>query len=127
MATSRSADPPETWTAQVRLFSGRPDPRWVLTRAWTLRLEALWQELKPQDLTPPMPPPLGYRGCLVCHGSDIRWEAYKGVVTGVSRGGREARNDQPRAFERLVLDSAPSDLLPARILELTGLSPESST
>jgi hypothetical protein len=127
MATSRSNDAPEAWTAGVRLFSGRPDPRWTLTRAWALRLEVLWRALQPGDLTSPTAPPLGYRGCLVCHGSDRRWEAYQGVVTLVSEGGREVRKDPRRAFERLVFETAPTDVLPARILELAGLGPESST
>ena len=86
-----------------------------------MRLEAQWQALESRDLTPPTAPPLGYRGGLVCHGSDTRWEAYRGVVTLVSKGGRQVRIDPRRAFERLVLESAPPDVLPAHILELAEL------
>jgi hypothetical protein len=37
------------------------------------------------------------------------------------------REDPRRAFERLVLESAPSHVLPTRILELAGLGSENST
>lgn len=106
------------WTAGVSVFSGRPDPVWPLAPADAERLVAVWRALAPLAASPPQPPPLGYRGC-VAHdgGGGRRWEAYAGAV----RCADELRSDPPRAFERLVLASAPPGVLPANILELAAL------
>lgn len=126
MATSRFDETPQGWTARVLLFSGRRDPRWELPPPSARRLEALWQTLEPLERTP-APPPLGYRGCLACDPSERRWEAYRGAVTLSWTGGRELRGDPRRAFERLVIESAPPGALPENILELTSLRTEDAT
>jgi hypothetical protein len=126
MAISRSNDTPESWTAGVELFSGRPDPRWTLTQTWARRVEALWDALEPVERAAPPPPPLGYRGCLTCDPAGRRWQAYRGVVTLTSKYGRDVRDDPTRGFERLVLESAPPGVLPERIVELAGLSSDTS-
>jgi hypothetical protein len=115
MATSRSSEP---WTAEVRVFSGRRAPRWALDAPLAQRLEALWEQLPALPGRTPAPPALGYRGVQACDPSGRCWDAYRGVVT--SSGA--ARRDADRAFERLVIDSAPAGALPPQIRELAGLA-----
>lgn len=122
MATSRSNEASASWTAGVKVFSGRPDPQWKLSPASARRLEALWQSLERFERTPPAPPPLGYRGCFTCEPSGRRWDAYQGAVTLSGPGVHELRYDPPRAFERCVLESAPPGVLPDGIFELAGLT-----
>ena len=115
MATSRSS---EGWAAQLRAFSGRRDPHWPLDAEVARRLEALWEELEPLAATAPEPPPLGYRGVEVRDPSGRCWEAYRGAVTSAG----ERRADPDRAFERLILDTAPPSAVPAQVRELAGLT-----
>ena len=122
MATSRSDDIPGPWTAELRLFSGRRDPRWTVDTSRARRLRALWDELEPFGGTPQAPPPLGYRGIAATDPAGRRWDAYQGVVTLTWPGGREVRRDPPRAFERLVLETSPPGTLPEHVLELAGLT-----
>jgi hypothetical protein len=116
MGTSRLSE--HAWTAGVCVFSGRPDPVWPLASADAERLVAVWHALAPLATSPPRPPPLGYRGC-VAHDAagGWRWEAYAGGVRCVD----ELRSDPTRAFERLVIGSAPLGVLPVNILELAAL------
>ena len=108
MATSRSPE----WSARALLFSGRPDPSWPVPETIATELHALWSALDPWSGTPPVAPPLGYRGCIL-HAPDGReWVAFGGAVTLATSQGADVRSDAERAFERRLLDSAPSTLLP---------------
>jgi hypothetical protein len=127
MATSRSGDREHPWTAGAAIFSGRPDPTWTLTEEQARRLEQLWHTLGPLGGEPPVPPALGYRGCFTAGGDGARClTAYGGAVTraGVEGAAQsEARADDARAVERLVIGSAPDAALRELIGELAGLEP----
>jgi hypothetical protein len=115
MATSRSPDDPARWTAGVSIFSGRPDPEWLVSDAAADSLIALWQSLAPYRGAVPSPPALGYRGCFLTDGRRA-WRAFGGVVTLRADGTSETRADQDRAFEKRLLGSAPDGLLPVSAL-----------
>jgi hypothetical protein len=124
MGTSSSTE----WTAAASVFSGRPDPVWPLPPAAGVRLVALWDSLEPLEGDALVPPQLGYRGCCAAQADGIRrFAAYRGAVSltalPVPGGGCEMRADPSRAFERLVLGSAPDAGLRQRILQLAGLCP----
>lgn len=142
MATRRSADPEQGWTAGASVFSGRPDPDWPLPAADAAQLEALWGELQPLQGDAPEPPPLGYRGCWAAAPAGARrFTAYRGAVTCAepAEPGRRAeppaepehraeppaaperRADPARAVERLILASAPDAALRDQLLKLAGL------
>ncbi len=72
----------------------------------------VWRHLENSDSAPPSAPPLGYRGCTLDCGTQGQWFAYGGVV---AYGGAYKR-DVERKFERLLLESAPSGLIPTGIL-----------
>lgn len=112
MATSGSAEDRAEWTAGVRAFSGRPDPTWEPGAEVVTALLGAWESLAPATAEV-APPPLGYQGSFLRHADGREWTAYRGVVT--LQVGRAAvkRGDPLRRFERTLLGSAPSGLLPS--------------
>ena len=114
MATSNSSDSSraEAWRAGASVYSGREDPEWDIDEGLAHRLLGLWERLKPWAGKPPKPPGLGYRGVFVSFGDGARFVVYGGAVWFESRGKILIRRDPGRRFERLILESAPSDTLP---------------
>lgn len=105
-----------TWVSGVSVFSGRPDPSWAIGEELANRLVELWSSLPPAaDEPAPRPPPLGYRGCFLLSADGRRWSAYREAVRFESEGQSEERRDERRAFEELVLGSAPDGTLPSWI------------
>lgn len=97
----------QKWLVGAKLFSGRPDPVWAISRGTACKLLRLWRQLARYRGAKPTPPALGYRGCFVEeHLSNRRWEAYGGVVL----LGAETRNDPDRSFEETLLNTAPPSL-----------------
>jgi len=72
----------------------------------------LWQQLEPSELAPPPAPALGYRGVALACGARGRWFAYGCVVA----SGDAYKRDSGRAFERLLLESAPAGVIPPALL-----------
>ena len=73
---------------------------------------ALWETLGPWDGSLPEVPALGYRGAFLHDETDRTWQTYGGAVTLEEPGRATTRRDQNRAFERLILSSAPAGTLP---------------
>lgn len=113
MATSKSSDSSQDWTAGAFLFSGRPDPVWSIDLSTASRLEAIWNSLPASAAsTLAHQPPLGYRGCFLRQSDGTEWSVVAGVITRRSSTGAETRDDPDRKFERLVLATAPANVLP---------------
>lgn len=108
MGTSRSAD----WLAWALVFSGRPDPTWVVPPGAVEELLAVWAHLTPGREQHPGPPPLGYRGCLLRAPDGRTWRSSGGSVTMQDGGLAQVRADPARRFERLLLATAPPGTLP---------------
>jgi hypothetical protein len=108
MDTSRSTD----WLAQALVYSGRPDPTWVVPSGAVQELLGLWADLPPGREQHPGPPPLGYRGCLLRAPDGRTWRASGGSVTLEDGLPAEVRADPDRRFERLLLATAPPGTLP---------------
>ncbi len=111
MGTSSSSEP---WTATASIYSGRPDPEWAVDADVARRLASAWERLsivrERSD-----PPPLGYRGCTLSAPDGRRWHAYGGIVVLRAGGLREAREDVDRAFEKALLATAPTGVLPPNL------------
>jgi hypothetical protein len=108
MGTSRSAD----WLAQALVFSGRPDPTWVVPGSTAEKLLNLWASLPSRPNPGPDPPPLGYRGCLLRAPDGRTWRSYGGAVT-LSEGNlQQVRDDADHRFEQMLLATAPPGMLP---------------
>ena len=110
MAISKSADD-NPLQGRCVLYSGRPDPVWTVSQRDAASLAEIWSRLLPHTGPVARPPALGYRGCCIS-GAGGEWSAYGGVVTHTEAERHEARSDAEREFERAVLASAPSGLLP---------------
>lgn len=98
--------------ARALVYSGRPDPTWKVDEDLVRRLEIIWERLAPFAGAVPSPPPLGYRGCSMLNDPEGEFVAYGGVVTKRANTRTDSREDVSRQFERLLLSSAPDDLLP---------------
>jgi hypothetical protein len=112
MATSKSFDSSQRWTARALLFSGRPDPVWSIGPDRAHQLEAIWNSLPASTAATVAPPPLGYRGCLLRLPDGTEYFSFAGVVTRRSEGAAETRRDPNREFERVLLATAPAGILP---------------
>ena len=108
MGTSRSTD----WLAQALVFSGRPDPTWVVPDSTAEQLLAVWAELPSSPERRRRPPPLGYRGCLLKAPDGRTWESFGGQVTLNDGHMTRTRDDSDRRFEWLLLGTAPANALP---------------
>jgi hypothetical protein len=108
MGTSRSGD----WLAQALVFSGRPDPAWVVPGSTVEQLLGLWAELPSGPGRRPDPPPLGYRGSLLRAPDGRTWRSFGGSVTLEDGRLTQVRDDPGRRFERLLLATAPAGTLP---------------
>jgi hypothetical protein len=113
MDTSRSTD----WLGQARVFSGRPDPTWVVPTSTAEDLLAMWAELPSRQAARAHPPPLGYRGCLLQAPDGRTWESFGGQVTHDDGQLTQTRDDPDRRFERLLLTTAPANALPPFLTE----------
>ena len=115
MNISRSSDVQEEWVGGISLFTGRPNPKWVIMQGIIHRFLSIWDALEPWEAEPPTPPPGGYRGCFL-RAADREWYVYLDFVVLKSARGREFRRDRQRAFERLLLSSAPAGMIPGSFL-----------
>jgi hypothetical protein len=108
MATSKS---PEKWTAGARIYSGRRDPTWEISKEVAKKLLELWDALPPSSKAEPSTSRLGYRGVFLRGQGGREWTAFDGVASLSGHGGAEVRIDTAREFEKKLLESAPKDLL----------------
>jgi hypothetical protein len=104
--------------AGVLVFSGRPDPTWPVNNKLIKQLEKIWNSLEPLTYKYPSPPSLGYRGSFVRNNIDCEWFAYGGVVIFKRDNRSESRLDRQSTFEKLVLSSAPPNLLPSYLVQI---------
>jgi len=116
MGTSKSTKEDRKYTAGVSIFSGRPDPTWLLSEEIRSNVQQLYETLESYEGAALSAPPLGYRGAFLRDDSGHEWLAYRGVVTLTAPNRSEARRDPGRKFERALVDSAPQELIPPALL-----------
>jgi hypothetical protein len=108
MATSKSR---KQWIAGAYIYSGRRDPTWPASKFLVRKLQLLWETLPPSP-EKPRPPGLGYRGAFLRAPDHREWLAFNGIVTLTDSSGPGSRKDHNREFERSILSSAPTGVLP---------------
>lgn len=106
------------YIATAFVFSGQRDPVWEVSNETMKRLRDLWEILKPFVSSKPSAPPLGYKGCALMHGKGLEYFAYGGVITRRKKNEVESRKDDNRSFEKLLLESAPKNLLPKDLINI---------
>jgi len=109
MATSKSH---KDWIAGAYIYSGRRDPSWPVSKSLVRKLQKLWETL-PLSREKPSPSGLGYRGTFLRAPENREWLAFNGIVTLTASSGSESRADPNREFERSLLSSAPTGILPS--------------
>jgi len=116
MARSAEGKRGVAWTAGALVYSGRPDPVWILDQATGARLLAGLRAL-PALERPPRPSRrrLGYHGCFVSSPDGDRFTAFAGSVAEEPAG--VVRRDDGRAVERAILATAPPGTLPPGLAE----------
>ena len=115
MATSKS---PEKWTAGARIYSGRRDPTWEISQKVANKLVGLWDALPRSAKADTSTSRLGYRGVFLRGPGGREWQAFSAIASLKTGAGVEVRTDAERKFERTLLASAPSGLLPDLEAEL---------
>src|SRR5438874_9009950 len=93
---------------ELDIFSGRPNPRWMLSREQAGRLHDQFSERIPAE--PQEAPGLGYRGFVLTNlGQDRciphRFRVYSSVVTVMERGGTTYYRDT-QSLEEVLLAHA---------------------
>lgn len=87
----------------LRIFSGRPDPKWTLTGPDLAELIARLKALAPSGAAQAATlPPLGYQGMTIMFPDGAMLDVGAGQVR---LGARTLYDDRDRAFERWLLDS----------------------
>jgi hypothetical protein len=99
-ACSSDGRAPTSATAELDLFSGRPNPAWSLGEPEASSILAAWEALAPARPIP-YPERLGYRGVVVVFDDGMRLT----IADGIADLGGVARADPDRALERLVVTS----------------------
>lgn len=93
---------------ELDVFSGRPNPGWMLTEAEAAELEAMMASL-PVAVAPPPPfDGLGYRGIVARKPADRGWSlvAFRDTVRIRTLEGSEVRSDPEARVERWLLGTA---------------------
>lgn len=104
-------------TAHVFVFSGRPDPTWLVEEQHSKRLEEIWNQLTPSVAQGDVRQRLGYRGVTMACEGDKEYTALGGFVKKKVGNAIEWRRDAERRFERFLLSTAPQGLLPTGIID----------
>ncbi len=94
--------------AILHIFSGRPDPRWVLSESQVAELKAKLDSLPPRK--PKTPPGLGYRGVRIINVSKVpvipeRIIAYSGVLV-ITDKGTTSYHEDVNNIEEILLEQA---------------------
>jgi hypothetical protein len=88
---------------EVDIFSGVPNPAWVLNATDSLKLHRLQDSLEASSEEPPTLPGLGYRG--FCYGeTPRRFRAYRGYIQSAG----VLLLDPELSIERFLRDKLPA-------------------
>jgi hypothetical protein len=112
--TSERAATPATWMAGALLYSGRPDPSWVVGGDATALIRQ-FDDLEPWRGPLPDQSRLGYRGVWLRAPDGRRWIVHAGVAW--IEGTSDIRADGGRRFERALLATAAVGVLPDELRE----------
>ena len=113
MDTSKSTNTEDQWVVDARVYSGRSNPSWPVDSEVMARIIEIWDKLPSRSESAPELPILGYQGLNIRNKQmSEEWHVYHEYVSRSVGHMREQRNDSDRDIERLLLTSAPENLLP---------------
>lgn len=92
------------------LFSGRPNPEWLLTEWQQKNWMQLWQQAPLSNTEVKQPSALGYSGCRLYHNEHSYWQAYNGCVSFFEDGKVFSKEDDKEQLEQFLLNTAPEQI-----------------
>ncbi len=98
------------WTASVLLFSGRPNPEWVLTELQQKEWMQLWQQAPLSNTDVEEPSILGYTGCKLYFNEHSHWQLYNGCVSFFEYGKITSKKEDEKRMELFLLNTAPEEV-----------------
>ncbi len=105
-------------TARIFIFSGRPDPTWIVEADQSQQLYSIWNKLEPSvnPNSSPIEPGLGYRGVSIWYESGEEFYAFDGYIMKKVGDVTEWRIDEGRVYERILFSSMPKGSIPEGII-----------
>lgn len=113
----KSIEKQKTCLARILAFSGRPDPTWDVGINTIKKLKSTWEALPPWSGKIPVPPPLGYRGCILSCEPGVEFFVYREFVKVTYQKNIVEKLDKDEKFEKLLISSAPEGLIPDAIMK----------
>lgn len=107
------------WTAEAFVFSGRPNPQWIITEKQAADWISLWEQAAPSGKELQLPSRLGYTGCRLQYNKHSHWLMYNGCVSFFDGSQVISKIDGAKKMEFFLLNSAPTE--PREILVTLGL------
>ena len=107
------------WLCKAKLDFEEKEPVWKLERNRASKLMEIWNSLKTSlETTSSKSAYLGYQGTYLKSADNSEWHIFNNTVTRVSNNTIETRVDKNRHFEKTILKSAPSGILPDALCSL---------
>jgi len=100
----------KNWRVTAFLFSGRPDPQWLLKKKQADHFMSLWNQATVSNKEAIIPSRLGYRGIKVLT-EKKQWLIYDSVITGKEEEIKTSKTDEGKIIEKFLLNTAPEEIL----------------
>ena len=103
--------------AICHIYSGRPDPGWELTGKQSEQAEKIWSSLEETSDRESFPSILGYRGVSITCEDGKEFFTFNKKVRGEINNRVMWKVDESSKFEKFLLSTAPSGLLPEGFID----------
>ena len=110
-------------SAELSIFSGLPDPQWLLSSTEAQQFYAILSSLQRLEQTPPVTPSLGFRGVIIRNEADSSYVLYKGYVWCLTAGTTTVQQDTDQTLRAWLLKTSEVHL-PADLYELLAKESE---
>ncbi len=102
-------DKKEEWKAILLIFSGRPDPQWILNKYEIEDFMRLWSAAGDSAQQVGIPSNEGYKGIRLIH-KNTEWVVHDSIITCFENGKSISRKDNENKIENLLKSSAPAEI-----------------
>ena len=104
-------------SVELSIFSGLPDPQWLLSSTEAQQFYAILSSLPRLGQTPPATPSLGFRGVIIRNEADSSYVIYKGYVWSLAAGTATVQQDTDQVLRAWLLKTSQAHL-PTDLYEL---------
>jgi hypothetical protein len=98
------------WKVVPNLFSGRPNPEWILSKAQIAAWELLWEKAVVSNKLIEPKPILGYNGCTLQTHTALYWFVVDGLVGLYDTTTIIVKEDSNAQMEQFLLHTAPKEI-----------------